>query len=211
MKKICTIAAGLFLMAGAINSKAQYLSFGPVGGFGQSWVSNLDGKTKFKPSADLGIGILYSRNAHWGFGSSLIISHEGFTKEYNVNGNTYTSTVNPVYLRMPMYVGYFFGDYGNRVRPKIYVGPSIAVKIDEQTNNDNNMPADTQMGTATFSTFDLGVHAGAGANIRLVRNVWLNLDANYYQGLLDAVKNDNTGYNMNSNLRLNVGLMFGLK
>jgi len=38
---------------------------------------------------------------------------------------------------------------------------------------------------------------------------WLNLDAGYYAGLMNALKDADDTYR-NNNLRLNVGLMFGL-
>jgi hypothetical protein len=213
MKKIGLLIIGI-MTAFCFSANAQYyLSLGPVVGFGHSWTTGLNGDARFKPSPDLGIGLVYSRNSHWGLGGSLIVSHEGYSRQFSMYGNTYDATVNPVYLRMPLYVSYFFGDYGNRVRPKVYLGPSIAVKIDERSDVDGiAMPDGNSLKRMTpgFRTFDAGVHGGVGANIRLMRNTWLNLDAGYYQGLVDVLDDADGKYNMNGNLRLNAGLMFGL-
>ena len=78
-----------------------------------------------------------------------------------------------------------------------------------------SVPSDAYMSggaSDNFRTFDWGLDAGAGVNVRLARATWLNMDLGYYQGLMDAVKNDAAGnMNMNENLRFNIGVLFGLR
>lgn len=189
----------------------SHISLGPLVSLGHSWVHEplqTDNKFKFAPAA--GIGLVYSTEEHLGFGAQLLVSHEGFRREFPTIAGTGIQTVNPVYLRLPLHVIYFFGKYGDRVRPKIYAGPSLAYKVDEQHYYGSN-EAETLLApyspTKFYRNIDAGLSIGLGANVRLSRATWLNLDAGYYHGLVGAVE----GYgNKNRNLRLNVGLMWGL-
>jgi len=197
---------------------ASHISLGPVASLGHSWVSNVPGDRDFKFSPALGIGLVYSRDEHLGFGAQVLVSHEGYKQEFLVStpanpmAHKEDVTVNPVYLRVPMHVIYFFGDYGDKVRPKIYAGPSIAVRIDEThyySDNSIRPPEGSPAAADVFHRFDAGLSAGAGANVRLSKLTWLNLDLGYYHGLLDVIDN-NGSTNSNRNLRVNVGLMWGL-
>jgi hypothetical protein len=219
MKKMILITMGLVLstltninaQSAAKTSGVEYWSLGPILGFGGSWVNNMDNQN-FKPSGELGLGIIYSRHEHWGLGADVTASAEGYSSEYLWNGVSYTSEVTPVYLRFTPKVYYFFMDYGDKVRPKIYLGPSVAYKLGEgQDINapalaNGDLPRILNPTGEVFDNMDIGVKVGAGANIQLARSLWLNTDLGYYQGLMDATDMDNK----NSNLRLNLGLMFGL-
>ncbi len=185
---LLTSAAGGFAQASQKGKTfASHISLGPVVSVGHSWVSNIPGDRDFKFSPALGIGLVYSRNENWGFGAQMLVSHEGFKQELKLSNNEVADvTVNPVYLRMPLHAIYFFGDYGDRVRPKIYAGPSMAVRVDEthHYSNESMRPADGSPAAADqFSRFDAGLSAGLGANVRLSQLTWLNIDAGYYHGL----------------------------
>jgi hypothetical protein len=219
MKKTM-ITLGLVLLAGVTSfgqaakaDKTSYTSLGPVAGFGHSWMSNMDNQ-QFKPSAHLGIGLIYSRYEHWGWGADITASHEGFKQDYMWAGNKYRTSVDPTYIRATPKAYYFFGDYKNSVRPKIYLGPSVAVKVQEDrytenmTMNQSDVVRNASTTASTFRTMDFGAQAGAGVNVKLATGTWLNLDASYYQGLIDATKSAAT--HMNQNVRLNVGVMMGL-
>ncbi len=207
---VLAISLGAFAGPGKKASIGSHISLGPVLSLGGSWIggdNNIDNKFKFAPAA--GIGLVYSTNEHLGFGAQLLVSHEGFKSEEVTTAGTIMRVINPVYLRLPLHLIYFFGKFGDRVRPKIYAGPSIAFKVDETNNYDDltksalGSAADVEL----FKNFDAGLSVGAGANVRLSRAAWLNLDAGYYYGITTAV--EGYGYK-NRNLRLNLGLMWGL-
>ncbi|MCB9046803.1 MAG: PorT family protein [Chitinophagales bacterium] len=205
------VVSGTALAQDAMTTKSQkskYTSIGPVMGMGNSWVSNMT--NTLKPSAYLGMGILYSRYEHWGFGGLLIASHEGYSREAYRYQNTYVNTIDPTYLRFTPRAYYFFGDYGNNVRPKIYAGPSLAYKVREdqylQEPETFRELTYTRPTGEMFTNWDFGVNAGAGVNIKIARYMWLNLDADYYHGLIN-VTNEN---NKNRTLRANAGLMIGI-
>lgn len=184
----------------------SYISLGPIGGFGHSWTSNMD--NRFKPSAHLGIAMIYSRFEHWGWGTELTASHEGYSTAI---GNQ-TFTYDPTYLRMTPKAYYFFGNYGDNIRPKIYLGPSVAYKVaeDRYVGGPNNSDIRyTDRGSYMINDWDLGVDVGAGVNIKVAPYTWLNLDADYYNGLLDVTRMNGMN-NMNRSLRANVGVMMGI-
>ena len=184
----------------------SYISLGPIGGFGHSWTSNMN--NRFKPSAHLGIAMIYSRFEHWGWGTELTASHEGYSTAI---GNQ-TFTYDPTYLRMTPKAYYFFGNYGDNIRPKIYLGPSVAYKVaeDRYVGGPNNSDVRyTDRGSYMINDWDLGVDVGAGVNIKVAPYTWLNLDADYYHGLLDVTRMNGMN-NMNRSLRANVGVMMGI-
>lgn len=184
----------------------SYISLGPIGGFGHSWTSKMD--NRFKPSAHLGIAMIYSRFEHWGWGTEMTASHEG----YSTAIGSQTFTYDPTYLRMTPKAYYFFGDYGDNIRPKIYLGPSVAFKLaeDRYVGGPNNSDVRyIDQGSYMINDWDFGVDAGAGVNIKVAPYTWLNLDADYYHGLLDVTRMNGIN-NMNRSLRANVGVMMGI-
>jgi hypothetical protein len=210
MKRIALFTTGILLTAGVhgnAQNLAQHISLGPIGGVGHSWMSNTDNQ-KIKPSAHLGIAFIYSTKTHFGWGADLSASHEGYKWE-DAAGND--MSIDPSYVRLTPKVYYFFGKYGNAVRPKVFAGPSLAFKVaeDQYYNGDRLANEGTSVVTPkedVFNTVDFGLTAGAGLNVRLKQGVWLNMDGSYYNGLIDVTDNNQ----MNRNLRFNLGVMFGL-
>jgi len=211
MKKIIFSIAGLIVLSlTTVSVRAQYVSIGPSAGVGLSWIS-LDESGFDQQSHVLwnaGATFVYSTESHFGFGADLKFSQEGYKISYQVSEVTYESNVNMNYLRLPLRFIYFFGDYGNAIRPKIFIGPTPGILLSAKSNTDPGASVDAKN---TFNSFDLGIHAGAGINFRLAERVWLNTDVTYYHGLLDATDDDVNGdeNNFNRNLGLNVGLAFG--
>jgi hypothetical protein len=233
MKKVLLFAAGIliastqsFAQNAQTLSNSQFISIGPVIGFGDSWVGhmsnssayfgNVSSKTMFMPSGYIGVGLIYARNEHWGWGGQLTLGTEGYKEQYTYNpefGRPYTETytATPLYLRVPLRAYYFFGDYRNTVRPKVYLGPSFGLKLSESDNVSGGTESNVAATTGTFRTFDFGINAGAGVNIKLAKTIWLNMDLGYTQGLVDVLKDPENNYNVNHNLDFNAGVLFGIK
>lgn len=209
----CILAStSSFAQSTSNKATASQFSLGPVVSFGSSWVSNLPGNTEGLFSPAFGLGMMYSASEHWGLGTKLMVSSEGYRQNYDW-GNGYHSelTVRPTYLRLPIEVNYFFGNYGDKVRPKIYAGPSFGFRMSEtQKFSGDPLPQGEFVRTDgnAFDDFDAGLNMGVGANVRVGRQAWLNLDGGYYHGLADVHVNED--FNANRNLRLNVGMLFGL-
>jgi len=165
-------------------------SFGVKGGFGHSFIIPYT-KTMFMPSWDAGLSVVYSPFAHFGFGLDAVYSEEG-----NKLGDSEGSYVNNLhYIRVPLKAIYFFRPYEADFRPKISLAPTVGF-----LTNSKDQPA--------YHTVDLGASATLGFNYRLVRAIWLSVDATYYQGLMDA-ETGNSETDLNGNARLDIGLNFG--
>jgi phage anti-repressor protein len=198
---------GFILMAGiGASCYAQNISLGPTAGFGHSWIDNLDG-SRYHPAGNVGIGLVYSNESNFGFGADVKFSIEGTKTETTLA----TTTINLDYIRVPLKLMYFFGKYGDKVRPKITVGPSFGFLIGGNRK--------LEIGTATlktdandlYNTVDIGVNGSFGINYRLIKNTWFFTDINYYHGISDIVKNNSSSINYkNRNIGLNIGVNFGL-
>ncbi|MCW3111274.1 MAG: hypothetical protein JWQ09_5780 [Segetibacter sp.] len=203
MKKVLLaliISSGFSLVAGA-QSK---FSLGPNAGVGASWISNIpDSKSKLAGNA--GLSLVYSAAEHFGIGLDAKYSFEGGKSQ---SGNQ-TTTTDLNYFRLPLKAIYFFNSYGKKVRPKVFVGPSFGFLAGGKTKIESPNLNATVDSKDYFNSFDFGVTAGAGLNIRLVKNTWFNADINYLHGISDIQKDiNNTAHNRN--VGLNVGVNFGL-
>ena len=88
-------------------------SIGPRAGINFSNVNNID-ESESVTGLVLGLTTTYSLNENSGLTLDLLYSSEGYQapfEEYHLR-----------YLQIPFYYNYFFGDLGDRLRPKIYVG-----------------------------------------------------------------------------------------
>ncbi|MBC8045401.1 MAG: PorT family protein [Fimbriimonadaceae bacterium] len=196
----------IFLLLTSLQGVAQNISIGPAVSFGSSWVSfdQTDSiNSQFHPAFSGGVFIIYSPSSTWGFGADLLYSREGATVEQTILGSKFISEVNFDYIRIPLKAIYFFNEYGDPVRPKIFIGPQIGFLLAAKFEDVDVMDA--------YNPFDAGIVAGAGANMRLAEAIWLNVDVHYYQGLVDISDNTFTDErNLNSNAAITVGVAFGL-
>lgn len=193
MKKLILaviIGSGLCVTAGA-QSK---FSIGPNAGFGHSWVSNYNG-AKFKLATNAGVSLVYSATEHFGVGLDAKYSYEG------VKGAGSNNSLDLNYFRFPLKAIYFFNNYGDKLRPKLYAGPSFGFLSSAKANS-----VDVKR---FYNSSDIGLTAGVGFNYRLSKNTWFNADLNYLHGLSDVTKSSGSKY-QNRNLGVNVGVNFGL-
>jgi hypothetical protein len=198
MKK-CLLVFSLTILSVTLFAQNN-VSAGPVAGFGHTWINNVDGKARYKPSGSFGGQLYYSASEHIGIGAGLIYSIEG--GENRISNSTYTARLN--YLRLPIQAVYFFGLYGDGVRPKIALGPSVGFLLGgkQMLNNSESGVGDD------FKSVDIGLQMNAGLHIRLVSGVWLTTDIGYYNGLADI--SESGLKNKNRNINFNAGLLFGI-
>lgn len=186
---------GFILSSISLAAVAQSkFSIGPNAGVGVSWISGAENSDS-KLAGNAGLSLVYSATEHFGIGLDVKYSFEGV--EQNVSANKYDLDLN--YIRIPLKAIYFFNDYGDRLRPKVGIGPSFGFLTGAKFNGldvkDN------------YDKFDFGVTALAGLNYRLVKNTWFNADVNYYHGVNELINKSDL---RNRNLQLNVGVNFGL-
>jgi hypothetical protein len=206
MKKLFLAGAALIAFASV---HAQNLSLGPTAGFGHSWTNTDYGNDvdrKFHASPSIGAKLVYSFVSNWGISADARFASEGTTVKSG--GDELRMRAN--YIRVPIQGIYFFGKYGNAIRPKVSLGPSVGFMVGGKSAyyEDGDKVSETNT-KDVIKTFDLGLTAAAGANFRLAPNVWLNTDLAYYHGLLDVAKNDGAEAR-NRNIGINVGVLFGI-
>jgi outer membrane protein W len=205
----------------------QAVSLGPNVGFGSTWIDNFKDNKQFKSSTNFGASLIYSTKSSFGVGVDVKYSFEGGERKYQsaVAGVMTEEDVNLQYIRVPVKAMWFFGKYGNRVRPKISLGPSIGVLVGGKTHVRNMTNAGALISELAavnskdnWDRYDVGLTGAAGINFRIVSRTWLNADVAYLHGLTDNRRDDRknvAGYTpgtnyKNRNLVLNLGLNFGL-
>lgn len=182
----------------APGQNTKIFSIGPSVGFGHTGIRNTVGTDIFKPSWSAGLILNYSTSEHVGFAADVLWSLEGARVE---NGDSEID-LTMQYIRVPLKFAYFFGEFEDDFRPKITVGPSLGFLLDAESDVDSTGITDV---TSNYETFDIGLNASIGFNLKLADNMWLNTDLNYYTGFTQIRTNQ-----YNSNFGLRVGLAFGL-
>ncbi|MEO6166071.1 MAG: porin family protein [Chitinophagales bacterium] len=200
-KTILTVA----FLAAVFNTQAQNISIGPSVGFQHSWISSeLPDSTSntIHPGFNGGVSLVYSTESHLGLGADLKYSTEGTSVKTEFQNVQTVTDWNTSYIRLPIRLIYFLGEYGHAIRPKIFLGPTLGVLLSSKSED-----VDVKEFT---NGFDFGVHGGVGLNIRLMERIWLNTDVTYTQGLSDVTVSDfDDSKNHNGNIALNAGLLFG--
>lgn len=190
------------------SSGGSKFSMGPVVGAGYTGVSGLK-NTKFKVGGDAGLAMVYSAAEHFGIGLDVLYSLEGMKQDgpdpLDVT-HTITYNLNLNYIRVPLKAIYFFNQYGNSVRPKIFVGPSFGFLTTAKVKSGSYPQTDVK---DNAKSTDVGIIGGVGSNFRLAPKTWLNLDLSYTQGLTNTYVSG-TEDHKNMHAFLNVGVNFGL-
>jgi outer membrane protein W len=171
-------------------------SIGPTVGYNHTWMSG-DGNSA-RPGFNAGIVYNNSFMEHWGAGLELKYSMEG-TKFDGTDSN-----LNAAYLRLPLRLMYFFGDYGKAFRPKLYAGPSLGFMLSAKSDIGGNKVDYID----AYNRFDIGILGGVGFNYRIKDQTWLNFDLGYTHGLLDQSKT-NSFDTKNRMINANIGIAFG--
>jgi hypothetical protein len=191
----------------------QRFSIGPTAGFGHSWLSmdeQLGGyDSKFHSAYNFGAKLVYSIENHWGLSADLKYSSEGGQfKQENDDDNRLIFRAD--YIRLPVQGIYFFNDYGDRVRPKISLGPSFGFFVGGYSKTKAGGETTTELDSKDlFKGFDFGLNGAVGANFRLAPRRWLNADLTYYHGLTNVSEANGNDWK-NRGLGLNVGVLFGI-
>ena len=198
--KNCIILLAAFCISFSALAQ-ENVSIGPIAGVS---IANFRGdvsNTNWKPGLTVGGFYNYSSKTGFGFSGQLLFTQLGAQTDNKTN------EINLNYVQLPLFATFFFGKYGDRVRPKVFLGPNLNFLVSEKdkAGNDIGGTGDNRV----YNPFDLGVTFGAGVNFRLVEKIWLNFDARYGAGLLDVTKNNATTIR-NNNWGINLGLSFPL-
>jgi hypothetical protein len=214
MKKILTMVVAVLAASSTVlaqesaasNAREKIISVGPVVGFGHSGVRNVGYDDIFKPSWNAGLTMNYSSWEHIGLSVDLFYSKEGGRYQMN-NGNEIDLTLH--YVRLPIKLAFFMGDYTNDFRPKFTIGPSVGFLIDdsfEVSGDGSRAGINSNFDQEDYNNIDFGGQATIGFNYKMAERIWLNVDGYYYQGLSRI--DDLSHYNADFGLR--AGVAFGL-
>ncbi|WP_439585272.1 porin family protein [Dyadobacter bucti] len=179
----------------------ENVSIGPIAGLSLANFRGDVSDTKWKPGLTIGGFYNYSAKTGFGFSGQLL-----FTQMGAQNSNK-TAETNLNYIQAPLLATFFFGRFGDKLRPKIFLGPSLNFLVGARDKNGNNINGDAN--NRVYNPFDLGLTFGGGLNYRLQRKIWLNLDVRYGLGLLDITRANNQNIK-NNNWGFNAGLSFPL-
>ena len=200
MKNCIILALAIFLGVSQVQAQ-ENVSIGPIAGVS---IANFRGdvnNTDWKPGLTIGGFYNYSSKSGFGFSGQLLFTQLGAQTDNK------TREVNLNYIQAPLLATFFFGRYGDRLRPKIFLGPTLNFLVSARDKDGNNINGDSN--NRVYSPFDLGMTFGGGLNYRLQNKIWLNFDARYGVGLLDVTRLDNSDVK-NNNWGINVGLSFPL-
>ncbi len=189
MKKLIFLLAAItFTTTGKAQESARF-TIGSKFGFGHSYIMPYN-NYGFHGSWLAGLTTAYQVSEHWAFGADALYSSEGAKFKMG----ELTSTTELDYLRVPLKAMYLMKSSTSDFRPKLSVGPTFGVLMAEDTG---------------YKDMDFGVNAALGFNYELFEEFWLTTDVNYYHGLMDIYAG-NSEKDRNGNIRLEVGLVFGL-
>jgi len=199
LKRIYLFSAMCLFVLGTVS--AQTLSLGPIVGVNIMTISNtLSSKEMIGLSA--GAFGNYSINEHVGVNGKLLFSQMGTAFE----NTDYTVRLN--YIQLPVSAVYFFGNSGNKLRPKVFAGPYVAFLMSAKDNNSNDIALPN--GDDIYLKTDFGGLLGVGFNYLVISRTWLNLDASYsssFSSIVDASAstNRNTGFQINAGVSFPIG------
>lgn len=190
-----------FVFASLTAAAQENVSIGPVAGLSLANFRGDVSETNWKPGLTIGGFYNYSSRTGFGFTGQLLFTQLG-AQTQNKNAE-----VNLNYIQVPLLATFYFGRYGNPVRPKIFLGPSLHFLTSARNQNGDNINGDVN--NRVYTPFDLGLTFGGGVNFELSPKIWLNLDARYNLGLLDVTRATNVSV-FNNNFAFMAGLSFPL-
>lgn len=196
ISKSVRVAAFFFSFLYLSTSYAQQrFSAGPRLGLNLSnYWGNADGM-KFKPGVAAGVFLMYSSLNHFGISADVMYSQRGtkysgavFPPFGNPITATFTQRVN--YLEIPVVARYFLTLSGN-FRPNVFIGPSLAIKLNAKRVNAESDSFSSRFAAATvntdnsndFKNLDLGATGGFQLNWGMGNRQHFLIDARYNLGL----------------------------
>lgn len=189
---IKVILTTVLLSVAYLSIHAQTLSIGPIIGVNSSSISEAENGERLM-GLSAGIFANYSINENLGLNVKALFSQMGLSSSVS------DESVRLNYLQIPLTGVYFFGETGDKFRPKVFLGPYVGLLLGAK-NGDIDIKE-------SFKSVDFGAQVGLGFNYSLKERTWLNVDLGYTAGLTNVFELDILE-GKNNALSLNVGLSF---
>ena len=198
MKKYAILIMMALMFAFAVNgfSQKDNFSVGPRVGVNFANVSNVPG-SEANTGIVLGLTSTYSINEFSGISMDVLYSQEGYELMDNME-------MELNYLQIPRHYNVFFGQLGEKFRPKVYAGIAPGFLLSAEANETDVAPS--------YKNTVFSFSGGLGFNYRIANRIWLNTDLRSQIGLTDIREE---AFQTNDiiaprNFQLSVGVAFGL-
>ncbi len=198
ISKVFFAASMTFVSLTAAN--AQTTSIGPIIGVNSSTVINFPNNNN-RTGLSIGRFLNHSVDEHFGINGKLLFTQLGT----GFDNSSLEHRLN--YIQLPVSGVYYFGDAGQRFRPKVFLGLYVGSLLKASYNNNGG---EIQVnGVNGYKNFDFGGQVGLGFNYRIKSRTSLNVDAGYNAGFVEL--SDNLGNDLkNRAVNVSVGVSFPL-
>jgi len=199
-KSIQFVALAMLLSQAAIAQ--ENISFGPLAGVSIAKFRGDLSNQAWNPGPTLGGFINYSANSGFGVSGQVLYTQLGSGTKLG------DDVIRLNYIQVPILATYFLGKFGQKVRPKLFLGPHVNFLLNAK--NQDGVDLNPKIGDSRrFKSIDAGLTAGVGLNVRLANKIWLNTDVRYGMGLV-PLGPEGLIKIYNQNFGVNVGVSFPL-
>lgn len=207
--KISTLALFFMVITLAVHGQSDRVwSIGPeVGANFSKWGRDGD-DSDYKAGLVAGGFVTYSIQDTYAFTAKVLFSQKGaaFTDDGGLGDDVNVKTqLN--YVEIPVLARVFFNREGT-VRPNVFLGPSFGFLTGAQFKIEDEDYEDIENYDDSYNTFDFGVAAGLGLNIRVGNEMYFIVDARYTYGVSDIAIG--SGEVNNQAVAITAGLSFGI-
>lgn len=157
----------------------ENVSIGPIVGANFSKLAGNTIYNDWKTGATLGIFINYSGENRFGVNGQLLYSRMGGKSPNNASKGHLD------YIQIPIMGTYYLNGRGNKLRPKVMLGPYIGFLV--KATNESGVSINPQGTGQPYKGIDAGAAMGLGFNYSIGRKIWLNADLRYNLGLAQVM------------------------
>ncbi len=210
-------ALSLFAMIFSLSAFAQesdrVWSIGPEVGVNFSKLGRDADDSDYKAGLLAGGFVTYSIRNTYGFTVKVLYSQKGaaYSDEFLGEDIDFKTRLN--YIEIPVLARVFFNREGT-IRPNVFLGPTFGfmtgaqIKVDDEDYENYEDVFDVNDYKDVYNTFDLGLAAGLGLNIKVGDEMYFIIDARYTYGLSDIAKGGSE--TNNQAVAVSAGLSFGI-
>lgn len=214
--KFLTLSLFAMFLSAAVYAQesGRVWSIGPEVGVNFSKWGNDADDSDYKAGLVAGGFVTYSIRDTYGFTAKVLFSQKGAAYTMTAPGEDIDVKSQLNYIEIPVLARLFFNREGT-VRPNVFVGPSFGfltgakIKVEDgDYENYEDIDDNIDSYKDVYNTFDLGLAAGLGLNIRVSEEMYFIIDARYTYGLTDIAKG---GSSINNQaVAVSAGLSFGI-
>lgn len=188
-------------------------SIGPEVGVNFSKLGRDADDSDYKTGLIAGGFVTYSIRDMYGFTVKVLYSQRGAAYSDEFLGEDVDIKTRLNYIEIPVLARVFFNREGT-VRPNVFLGPTFGfltgaqIKANDGDYENYEDVFEVDDYKDVYNTFDFGVAAGLGLNIKVGEEMYFVIDARYTYGLSDIAKGGSEANNQA--VAVSAGLSFGI-